>query len=72
MAFAQIFICDKCGEVDGIYHEEIDCDRDKIYPMYLCSNCYREVKPKMIDGIQCMRELTDEEIFWDNCCDEDF
>jgi len=60
-----IYICPNCGDIDETqiyYHEEIDCDRDEIYPMHLCEKCHREVKLKKTDaGLQCFTEMDDNE-----------
>lgn len=58
----QIFICHKCGEVDGYYHEHIDTERDKIYPAWHCPKCNGEVEPKMNDGFPCYRQMSEDEM----------
>lgn len=54
-------------------HKEFDCENDKEYEIPYCTICMSDnIKPKMIDGLQCMHGLTDEEIFWEqqNASDE--
>ncbi len=54
MAFAQIYICPKHGEVINTHiHEAIDHEYDEVYHITMC-------------GEPIFRPLTDEEIQWES------
>lgn len=59
----QIFICHKCGEVDGETHEMIDCERDKVEYHVVCTQCGGSVIPKTENGVNCYRKMSQEEIW---------
>lgn len=64
MVLVTVYVCPNCGDINETqiyYHEEIDCERDKIYPAYCCEKCHREVTMKKIDGVQCYEDMDDNE-----------
>lgn len=73
MAFAQIYDCPNCGETINVtVSEQIDCDRDEVYYIPICSRCYRSVRPKKAaTGEAVFRPLSQEEIFWELCGPDD-
>jgi hypothetical protein len=65
MAFAHIYTCPVHGETINVtIVEDVDCDNDEVYevPIHNKADCYREVRPLMVDGKHVMRPLTKEEI----------
>lgn len=57
-----IFICSNCGEVDGESYEAIDTERDSVEYHTICSKCGRPVEPKLENGVQCYRTMSQEEV----------
>ena len=69
---AQIYVCPTHGDVDGVYHEDIDTENDEIYPVMLCSKgCGHTVTEKTTaDGIPCMREVEHDELMIESMLEE--
>lgn len=66
---AEIWIGCKCegGETWHVgIHEETDIERDEIYEIPYCTICMSDnIRPKIVDGLQCMHGLTPDELFWE-------
>jgi hypothetical protein len=61
-----VYICPKCGEIleDRVHDIDIiNIETDYVDQVTLCE-CGREVKPKMIDGIQCFEKVDHERWLW--------
>lgn len=73
-----VYRCAQHGNVDGQHVEDIDMENDKIYEWGACPRCGRAVDPVMENGLPVMRELSAEELFWEqwmadpDCEDEDW
>jgi len=50
---------------------DIDVDNDDIYEWLMCPSCCREVKPKIVNGLPAMKELTPEDLYWESLRDWD-
>ena len=60
-----IYLCNKCGEVDGEAVEMIDAERDEVEVHVVCTKCRNSVRPKLIDGVQCYRQMSEAEVMWE-------
>jgi hypothetical protein len=61
-----VYNCPKCGEIleDQVdFVDIINIDTDYVDQIALCE-CGNAVKPKMIDGIQCFEEVSNERWRW--------
>jgi DNA-directed RNA polymerase subunit RPC12/RpoP len=62
-----VYDCFQCGKrlEDQVEQNEIiDTENDEVYHILVCSTCYDEVFPRMIDGKHAMETVDHDRFMW--------
>lgn len=62
-----VYDCPKCGKrlSDQVSEQEsIDIVNDEVYRILCCNTCYREVRPRMTNGIHEMETVDHDRFMW--------